>query len=107
MEDKLFKFWLLPIVMIVLFLVSICNMQYGFYTFARICVCILSLILAYDIYAFEGSMLMVAINVVIAILWNPIFPIYLEKHTWVDLDIIASVFQCVNGIYAYKLWKSN
>lgn len=107
MEERVQKFWLIPIILIVLFLISICDLEYGFYTFLRICVFVMSLLLAFCIYMFDGSTMMIAINVIIAILWNPILPIYLDKDTWVALDIIASILECVIGFYSYKLWKDN
>ena len=105
MREGYIKIWRLPIALIVLFLVSTFDLEYGFYTFLRICVCALSLFLASGMHGFNGNKVIITINVIIAILWNPIIPIHLDKDTWVFLDVVASVFECVNGFYSYCLWR--
>ena len=105
MEEKKFKFWLLPIVLIVLLLIATGDFGSGFYTFLRIFVCLLSLNLAFIIHMHDGKRAMITINIIIAILWNPIIPIYFEKDTWVGLDIIASIVECVIGVYSYRIWR--
>lgn len=38
----------------------------------------------------------------IAILFNPIFPIYFHKETWVILDLVASILMFASIIWAKK-----
>ena len=107
-EKKFYKLWKIPIVLIALFAVSVFDLPYGFYTFLRIVVFILSLLFALCYYCCQERLsLFSVISIVIAIFWNPIMPIYLDKETWVCLDIIAAVLEIVMFIFSYKLWRKS
>ena len=45
--------------------------------------------------------------IIIAILWNPVLPIYLDKETWVCLDVIAIVLEIVMLSFSYKIWRKS
>lgn len=107
MENKETKFWLIPIVLIALFFISIFDLPYGFYTFLRIAVCILSLIFVFFCYTYDCRIEFLIPSVLVAILWNPILPVYLDKETWVIFDVIAIVVEGILAIFSYKLWKES
>ncbi len=69
-------------------------MPYGYYTFTRIVVCGFAAVFAY--LAWEGgsiSRIWAAVLGLVAVLFNPIFLIYLARKTWYMLDIgVAAVF---------------
>lgn len=83
------------IISIVLLLLALLSWPYGFYTFLKIAITIVSAYYAYYIYEnkltetlsfwFWGL-------IFIAILFNPIFPIYLNRGVWGILDILTAVF---------------
>ncbi len=83
--------WLTPIVLL---LVATMRMPYGYYTFIRITVCGLAALFA--VLGWEGgsaSRIWSAILGLVAILFNPIFPIHLARGTWYGLDIgVAAIF---------------
>ena len=106
-ENETSKFYVLPLVIAAILFVSIAELPYGFYTFMRIVVPLLSGI--YLIFAFlltDGFNLMHIPNILIVILWNPILPIYLDKETWVVIDAIAGISQIIMAFYAYRLEKN-
>lgn len=103
-NDRLVKFWGIPIVLSMLLFVSMFDLPYGFYTFLRISVFILSLWFAFYCYARKDKFALI-LSLAIAILWNPIIPIYLNKEAWMSLDFIAILAECILGIRSYKLWK--
>lgn len=100
------KFFLLPLIIAVILFISIADLPYGFYTVMRIVVPLLSVIyLFFAFFATDEFRLMHLPNILIVLLWNPIAPIYLDKETWVVIDLIAGISQIVMTFYAYRLWK--
>jgi hypothetical protein len=83
-------------------------MPYGFYTLVRIAAFILSVVFIYIWYGYTGKFSPKFIPIIIiAILWNPILPIYLDKETWVVIDAVAGICEMVVAFYSYRLWKSD
>ena len=75
-------------------ILSIFNMPYGYYTLLRLIVTIGSG--AYCIQFLEKkNMNMVYLFGFIAILFNPLIPVYLNKDTWLIIDLI------VGGIFFF------
>ena len=105
-EEKWVKFWIVPFALAVLLLISVFDLPYGFYTVLRVCVCFASLYLAFCCYCCDGKYAIIP-SLIIAVIWNPIFPVYLDKDTWVALDIIAMFVECGLGFYTYKLWQKS
>lgn len=107
-ENELVKFFIIPLVIAGVLFISIAELPYGFYTFMRIAVPVLSIIYIVIAYAVEEKFsLMLIPNIIITVLWNPILPIYLDKDSWVMIDAIAGICEVVVAFYAYRLWKTN
>ena len=79
-----------------LLLFAIFPLPYGYYQLLRIVVTISSGISAYNAYEDNNQGLSIAFALVL-ILFNPIAPIYLDKGTWVIIDIIVGIFFGING----------
>ncbi len=64
---------------------------YDYYILLRWFISISSLVVAYGFHKskFEGWALIFVLN---TILFNPIVPIYLEKGTWVLIDLVSAAF---------------
>lgn len=107
-ENETHKFFLLPLIIAVILFISIAELPYGFYTFMRIAVPLLSVIYLFFAYMIkEEFSLMLIPNIIIVILWNPIFPIYLDKETWVIIDAVVGISQIIMAFYSYRLWSDN
>jgi hypothetical protein len=81
--------WLIPVAML---LIATARMPYGYYTFTRIVVCGFAALFAFV--AWEGgpgSRVWSVIFAFVAVLFNPIIPIYLKQTTWFGFDIAAAV----------------
>ena len=107
-KEKLPNYFILPLIIAVILFISIADLSYEFYTFMRIVVPLLSAI--YLIFAYMSNdkfSLMLIPNILIIILWNPIFPIYLDKETWIAIDVFAGICEIVVAYFTYRLWKSN
>jgi len=75
-----------------LLLLAIADLHYGYYTFLRITICIVSVITFYLSYKSDNKSWMWLFGI-IAVLFNPIIPIYLGKEFWVVIDFItAAIF---------------
>ena len=101
------KFILIPLLLSLLFFISTFKMPYGFYQFARIVVFFLSIIHLYIWHKHIEKFSLKFIPIIaIAILWNPIMPIYLDKVAWVILDILAIVTEIIVSILLYRTTKN-
>ena len=103
---------LMPIVLAVLYLIGIADLAYGYYTFLRI----FSLIFL-GIFIVSYCMTCADLNLsclnfpniaagAVLILFNPLFPIYMDKDTWVIFDAISAVVMFVISIYVLCQYKS-
>ena len=107
-ENESPKFFILPLIIAAVLFISIADLPYGFYTFMRIVVPLLSAI--YLLFAYmmnEEFSLMLIPNIIITVLWNPILPVYMDKETWIVIDAIAGICEIAIAFYAYRLWKAD
>ena len=75
-----------------LLLFAVLPIPYIYYQLLRIVVTVVASIYAYKFYE-DNQMAWVLVFGIIALIWNPIFPIYMDKSVWMILDIVgATVF---------------
>lgn len=80
--------WIVPVVVLV---VAVFPLPYGYYTFVRIVTCIACVTLAYAAYGPDHrSQIWTSLFIVIAIVFNPVIPVYLKKQVWMFIDGIAA-----------------
>jgi len=84
------KYNYLRIFVIILLIVSFLNLPIGYYTFLRFAVCLSSLVIAYNYYKSKNEVLFI-LFISIAIVFNPLKPLYFTKNSWVLIDIITIV----------------
>lgn len=83
--------WLLWLIPVALLLAATARLPYGYYTFIRIVVCASALFIA--IAGWSGSRIWSAIFCLVAILFNPVLPVYLHRGTWFYFDVgVAAIF---------------
>ena len=86
-EKKFIKYFV--ILSILMLFGAIAEWPYGYYTILRWITCISSILVVFQ--AFEKNIDWVkVVFIIIAILFNPLAPIYLSRSTWVPLDIISA-----------------
>jgi len=73
-----------------LLFIGIFNMPYGYYRLLRIIVTISSLIFCFQFFE-ENKMKMVYLFGFIAILFNPLIPIFFNKEIWIVIDILVGL----------------
>jgi FtsH-binding integral membrane protein len=91
------------IVAIALLLTAIAELPYGYYTFLRWVVCAISIYTAFLSYGLARKAWLVIFSLV-AVLFNPIVPIYLDKGTWIAIDILIAIVTFVS-LFAIKAKK--
>lgn len=97
------------IIPVALLLIGIADMPIGYYSFLRIVVCLSSGVIAYGSYSIEEKINFgTALFGVIALLFNPIFPVYLQdKELWTTIDILSTIAFVWAGIYVNKKLKED
>lgn len=98
MDKKTLKYkQVATIVVILMLLLAIPSglWPYGYYQILRWIVAGVALLIAYVAYHLEKQT-WIWIMAIIAILFNPIVPIYLSKETWVLIDLIVAVIFLVS-----------
>ena len=79
-------FWLAPIVVLA---IGILPLPIGYYTLSRLVVCASAIYFAYNFYK-KNNQTNLWIFCFIAVLYNPIIPVYLyEKIIWIVINIIT------------------
>ena len=80
--------WLIPVALL---LVATARMPYGYYTLTRVVVCGFGAFIA--VMGWDGgttARIWSVLFALLAVLFNPIFPIYLHRGTWFYFDIGAA-----------------
>jgi hypothetical protein len=81
------------IVPIALLLIGLADLPTGYYTLVRIVVCLVSALSCYWSYKSDDRVGVAAVTFgLLALLFNPIIPIYLhDKEVWTVIDIAAAL----------------
>jgi len=74
----------------VMLLLAILNLPYGYYTFLRLGITLSAGLFAYRFYESKETVWAIVFGA-IALLFNPIVPVYLDKSTWVMIDIVTAI----------------
>jgi hypothetical protein len=81
-------FWITPIVIMV---IGLLPMPYGFYSLSRIVVCACSVYFAFQLFKKE-DMTFVWVFGFLAVLYNPIIPVHLyDKEIWIVINIVTGI----------------
>ena len=87
----------ISIICIVLLLIAIpTGLPYGYYIFLRWIISLSSVFIAYKAYE-RGKNTWIYIFGGLAILFNPIVPVYLDKSVWVSINLTSVVLFMIFG----------
>lgn len=83
--------WLVPAAMLV---IALAPLPYGYYTLLRVVVCVCAGVIAYQSYQHsKGKISAWFVGLVgVALLFNPIIPVYLTREIWTPLDLAIAAF---------------
>ena len=88
MKNRFIKYFV--ILSIFMLFGAIAEWPYGYYSLLRWIICIASILVAFQ--AFEKNIDWAkVVFIIIAILFNPLAPIYLSRSTWIPIDIITAI----------------
>ncbi len=96
-------FWL-KITCILLLCFSLMKLPIGYYTFLRIAVCGTAAFAAYNYYQINQKVWAWLFGI-IAVIFNPLIPLYLGKSTWSVIDILNAMFFLVSIIFLREFPK--
>jgi len=85
-----------------LLLLALLPLPYGFYTLLRLVVTICAVVIAYHHWQSGGKGVAIAMGF-IALLFNPLIPVYLTREIWAPIDLGLAVFFVVAGYRSGKL----
>ena len=90
----------------ILFFLCLANMPYGYYEFIRFIALVAFAFLSYKSYE-EGNKGLAFIYAALAILFQPLFKIYLGRTLWNIIDVIAALFLIATILYPPKKSQEN
>lgn len=73
-----------------LLLLALGDWPYGYYQLLRVVVCGVGIYGFYTAYRGGRQQVWLWLFGTIAVLWNPVFPIYLERAVWSVLDVVGA-----------------
>lgn len=83
----------LKIILALLSFVAVADLQYGYYQFLRVAIFLAGCYFAYKAYGHKQEVnSWVILYSLTAILFNPIFPIYMAKGSWAFFNIVTGLF---------------
>jgi hypothetical protein len=99
--------WLLWAVAAALLLIGTMHLPYGYYTFLRLAICAFGAVLTFAEAQRRpiGPTWAVAFAL-LALVFNPVIPVYLKRDIWFFVDLIAAAFICAHLISVRFLQKA-
>jgi hypothetical protein len=92
----------------IVLIVAVFPLPYGYYTFARIATCLTCGILAWTCFAGRPSAPTWGVVLVgVAILFNPLIPIYLKRQTWFWIDLASAIVILAHMVFVRGLQKGH
>ena len=86
------------ILVAILLLLALLKLPIGYYTFLKIFIVIISLILVYKANDLKNQVWFI-LFLILAIIFNPIIPIYFNKLIWKIIDIFAAIIFLMSLYY--------
>lgn len=75
---------------------ALLDLPYGYYQLLRLVVCAVTAFGAW-LAMHEGSTGWTVILAVLALLFNPVIPVYLDRETWALIDVLSAGLLIVSG----------
>lgn len=95
--------WLLPGLMLI---AAVLPLPYGYYTLLRIVVSLAAAFICYSVFIEENRVsTWTAVFGFLALLFNPIIPVYLSRETWFALDLAGATIFFMFGFSRYRSKK--
>ena len=86
-------------------LVAVAPLPYGYYQFLRWVTCGVSVFIAVESYRWKKTWA-IWLFAAIAVLFNPIFPIYLSKEIWQPIDLTSALAFGLGMLFVHEPAKT-
>ncbi len=107
MDKEIIKYKnIASVISIVMLLVAIADLPYGYYTLLRLVITASAIFLVWTASELKKTFWLVLMGIV-AILFNPIIPVHLTKEIWVVIDVIVAVLFLVSIFRIKNYAKQN
>ena len=100
---KYFLIWVLPIILL---LIAMLELPYGYYTFLRLIITASSMVIIWLLWKYQRMHKEIWSTIfltIIALLYNPIILVHLSKQIWFIINIVTIVLYITSMV---SLWKS-
>jgi len=87
-DDKIIR--IVSLISIVLVLIALFDMPYSYYKLLRFLLFVGTAYISYTFYQAQNKILML-INILIVVLYNPIFPLHMNREFWTIINILTIV----------------
>lgn len=86
---------LLKLLLIAILVIATLPLPYGYYQFLRVLV---SFTLTYDFILNRKNLQynVILIYIIVIIIFNPVFPIYLNRELWVMIDFVVAILVAIS-----------
>jgi hypothetical protein len=85
--------WAAPAGLLVL---ALLEMPYGYYQFLRLVICLTAAFIAYSLW--PSSQLWAAAFVGMALLYNPVFRVHLDRETWAPINTVSAALYVLHWL---------
>jgi hypothetical protein len=100
-EQSPMNYWLLVLAMVLLLLAVFGRWPQGFYTLLRLVVCISAVYAATKMLTAKMQRWAWGMGG-IALVFNPVLPLYFSRDTWAVLDLLAAIFTAICMLVFHK-----
>ena len=97
---------LLSFILSVFLLTALADNPYSYYQFMRVVTLLFTCFIIYTIYKHDNGSKYIWYFIAVALLFNPLIPIYLDKSAWAIFDVLVAVSAPIITIFALKVKKA-
>jgi hypothetical protein len=97
---------IIKLILAILFFVCLAKMPYNYYEFIRFIALVAFAFLSYESYQ-EGNKGLAFIYAALALLFQPLFKIYLGRTLWNIIDVIVALFLIATIFYPKRREENN
>ncbi|MCX7737657.1 MAG: hypothetical protein N2319_13230 [Candidatus Kapabacteria bacterium] len=104
MNQKQLSFIVIRLVAIVMLSIALLKLPYGYYTLMRLVLCFSFCFFIYINYSVYRNFLFYPIFGLLAIIYNPVFPLHLGREVWTYVNLVT-ILTIIISFFVFKAKK--